>query len=365
MSDTASPGARLPVHILTGFLGSGKTTLLQHLLADEAMHDTVVLINEFGEVAIDHLLVQALTDEIVLLKSGCLCCAVRDDLTQTLIDLAARRRAGDIPPFSRVVVETTGLADPAPILLTLMSEELVTRDYALAGLVATADAEHGQLQLDTHAEALKQAALADVIVITKTDCMPAPSIDTLAERLAALNPSAVQHRSTLSTPPSPRALFGTLRFSLDAKRGSALAWLAAERHAAKHSDDATIGNNDHSAAPDAAQGRYLRHDMRVGSFCVMLDAPVDWPRFEEWLSLLLVSRGKDILRIKGLLDVSGRPGATVIHGIHHVFYPPQCLPDWPSDDRRSRLVFITTGLHAQAIARSLEDFTDVRATILR
>lgn len=348
----------IPVFVLTGFLGSGKTTLLRHLLSVEGMRDTVVLINEFGEVALDHLLVREITDEIVLLKSGCLCCSVRDDLTETLIDLHAKRRAGDIPPFQRVVIETTGLADPAPIILTLMSEELVTRHFQLASLVTTVDAVHGDMQLDAHLEALKQSALAECIVITKTDGAPVDKVESLARRLARINPSATVLRSSLDRPPAPDALFKHRSFDTETKSSEARHWLAHEDRSAPHHHSTSEETHHHHAHPAA------RHDERVNTFCITLAPTVPWAAFEEWLSLLLVSRGKDILRIKGLLAVTGRDAPTVIHGVHHVFYPPAELPGWPSEDRRSRLVFITTGLVAEAVARSLAEFTGCDATVL-
>lgn len=332
----------IPVQILTGFLGSGKTTLLARLLADPAMGDTAVLINELGEVGIDHLLVRRLEDDVVLLESGCLCCTVRNELVETLADLAARRAAGDLPAFRRIVIETTGLADPAPIVHTLMTDTRLTRDMRLAGLTATVDATHGEATLAAWPEALKQAAMADRLVMTKTDLTEAFLRERLWDRLRGLNPAARTFEASREAGPSPAALFEGEVFALDTRNVDVNAWLAAE--AVPH--DHTHHHDEHDVhAPN-------RHGERVASFCLRAEAPLDWPVLTQWLELLLTARGDQILRLKGVLNVRGRQKPVVVHGVQHVLYPPEELVAWPDGDRASRLVFITRDLTKSAVERS-------------
>ncbi|WP_201160091.1 CobW family GTP-binding protein [Rhodoplanes elegans] len=359
------PEPVLPVHVLTGFLGSGKTTLLVRLLADPGMGETAVLINELGEVGIDHLLVRRLEDDVVLLESGCLCCTVRNELVETLADLAARRAAGDLPAFRRIVVETTGLADPAPIVHTLMTDARLTPHLRLAGLTATIDATLGEGTLATHAEAVKQAAMADRLVTTKTDLADATTRASLAARLAALNPGARRFEASLAAAPSPAELFEGETFSIGAGTDVAT-WLAAEaahgdpshdhhhddRHHDDHDhDDRVRGEHDHA-------GHHLhhhdpqRHGDRVATFCLTADTPLDWDVLTRWLELLLTARGEQILRLKGIVNVRGRDKPVVVHGVQHVLYPPQELLAWPDAARASMLVFITRDLSRSAIERS-------------
>lgn len=333
----------IPVFVLTGFLGSGKTTLLKSLLAHPDMQDTAVIVNEFGEVGLDHLLVREVTDEIVLLGSGCLCCTVRDDLVSTLRELQAMRETGAIPAFSRVVIETTGLADPAPILQTLLHDRGVNAYYALAGLVATADALFGARELDEHEEAVKQVALADRLVLTKTDLAPAPQTHTLRARLHALNPAVRLLESAPDSLPGPALLFelGGVERDPSAVR----AWINAE----------AFPHGQH------AREEPHRHDERIATFCLRIARPLSWAVVLEWLELLLASRGECLLRIKGLMNVAGRSGPIVIQGVQHMLYPPSELAAWPDADQSTRLVFITRDLTRNAVETSLKQVlgTDV------
>lgn len=325
----------IPVSVITGFLGSGKTTLLKRLLADPRMGETAVLVNEFGEVGLDHLLLRKLDEETILLGSGCLCCTVRSDLVESLAELWAKRASGAIPPFARATIETTGLADPAPILHTLMTDGALTPHFALGTLVATLDSTLGEPELDRHPEAVKQVAMADRLVLTKTDRATPDAQARLQTRLDRLNPTAPRFPASLDAGPAPDALFDQ-DFSLLGKSPAVRRWLEAEADPA-----ATHEHDGH------------RHDRRIGTFCLTLDRPVDWARFIAWLQLLLASRGEQLLRVKGLLAVAGRPRPLVIQGVQHVFYPPVELPCWPDDDRRSRLVFITRDLSRAAVETSL------------
>jgi G3E family GTPase len=326
----------IPVFVLTGFLGSGKTTLLKSLLADPDMQDTAVIVNEFGEVGLDHLLVREVTDEIVLLGSGCVCCTVRDDLVSTLRELHALRETGGITRFSRVVVETTGLADPAPILTTLMEGRGLDGRYALSGLVATVDATFGAGQLDTHEEARKQAALAERLILTKTDLASAAAREALRDRLHALNPGARLVESTPQTLPGAGLLLGLEkvhdRFAPTAVRE----WVNAEAY-----------------VPVRAPDRTPRHDERIATFCIRIAEPLGWEAAIEWLELLLASRGESVLRMKGLLHVAGKGGPLVMQGVQHILYPPVELAQWPDSDRSTRLVFITRDLTRTAVETSL------------
>jgi G3E family GTPase len=325
----------VPVSVITGFLGSGKTTLLKRLLAHPRMGATAVLVNEFGEVGLDHLLLRKVDEDIVLLNSGCLCCAMRDDLVETLDDLAGRRTAGEVS-FDRSVIETTGLADPAPIIHTLMTDASLIPAYRLTGLVATIDATHGERQLDEHLEAVKQAAMADRLVVTKTDLASRTARAELVARLAALAPAASMFDATLAAGPGPDELFAA-PFSADGKSADVQHWLRAEAMQHDHADDGE------------------RHDDRISTFCLTAEAPLDWAAFLAWLKLLLASRGEQLLRVKGLLNVAGWPRPIVIHGVQHVFYPPAELPGWPDADRRSRIVFITRDLPRNGVEKSFRE----------
>ncbi|MBI4195117.1 MAG: GTP-binding protein [Betaproteobacteria bacterium] len=334
----------IPVFVLTGFLGSGKTTLLKSLLAHPGLGDTAVVINELGEVGLDHLLVREVTEEVVLLGSGCVCCAMRDDLVTTLSELHALREGGSIPAFSRVVVETTGLADPAPIVQTLISERDLRRDYVLSGLVTTVDAVLGERELDTYPESVKQAAIADHLVVTKSDLATAVQRDRLGARLSILNPGARVVHSAPGSFPGPELLFTLAGFEGGARPEAVRNWI-----------------NEEAYRPRPAR-RGVRHDGRISTFVIRIAEPVDWTPFVEWLELLLASRGECLLRVKGLLNVAGRPRPVVIQGVQHMFYPPSELTDWPDPDRATRIVFITRDLTHTAVETSLRQVLGVVAT---
>jgi G3E family GTPase len=320
---------RLPVTVITGFLGSGKTTLIRRLLAHPGMNRAAVIVNEFGEVGIDHDLIAASSENVALLSNGCLCCVVRTDLQETLRTLFAQRRAGEVIDFDRVLVETSGLADPAPVIQTLASDTLLAAHYRLDGVVTLVDAVNGPGQLDREAEAVKQAVLADRLLITKTDLAGAAP---LRERLHALNPRA--------------AVAEVVQGEIDP------AFLTGIGLASARADAAQVGR---WLGTGSGEGAYLgavapRHDRSITTFTLRFDRPFAWPTFSAAMELLTSLRGPDLLRVKGLVNVEGEAGPVVVQGVQHVFHPPVTLAAWPSEDRGSRLVFITRGIDEPAVA---------------
>jgi G3E family GTPase len=324
----AEADRRLPVNILTGFLGSGKTTVLRHILRDPGFADTAVLINEFGAVGLDHLLVGALASEPVVLPGGCICCALRGDLSQALRDLHARRANGAVPPFRRVIVETTGLADPTPLLATIAADLVIRRHYRPGTLVATLDALHATRGLAEHAELARQAAIADRLIITKTDLASPGQIALLRQAVRAVNPVA----------PLREAAGGVVEAAF------------------------LIGQDIHGAARMAeardwaAQAEAARDHRGIGSFCLATEAPLDWNMFGLWFSLLVHRHGARLLRVKGLLDVAGSATPVAIHAVQHLIHDPEHLPAWPTEARGSRIVFITQGLEEASVDRSFRTF---------
>lgn len=339
MIEAPAPDATaLPVSVITGFLGSGKTTLLNALLGHPAMGETAVLINEFGEVGLDHLLVRKIDESIVLLNSGCLCCSVRGDMITALRELFLKRVKGEVPPFVRAVIETTGLADPAPIIHTLMSDPLIGTRYRLDGVIATIDAVHGEGQFDAHPEAVKQAAMADRLVLAKCDLAGAHAIGQLEARLRRLNPAAPLLRADHGDVP-PAALFPAGLYDPATKTADVAGWLRAEAY-----EEAVHGHDHDDHRVDAN-----RHDDRIRAFCLTFDAPLAWERVVRWIEVLQSTGGESLLRVKGILDVAGEGRPVAIHGVQHVFHPPAALPAWPSGDHRSRVVFVTRDLGRAAV----------------
>jgi G3E family GTPase len=310
---------KTPVALVTGYLGSGKTTLIRAMLESPALGETAVLVNELGEIGIDHAILRRVDERTVLLASGCVCCTLRGDLADELRDLVDLRASGEIPPFTRVVVETTGVADPAPILATLVSEPLVRNQYELETVIATVDAQHGL----RGEESERQVAAADVLVVTKGDLADPAGVE---RSVGELNPIA----SVV------RAVQGDVDLAL---------LLGPRTEARVESRQALPGGAEHAH----------RHEDGVAAVSFVLDSTVDWLGFGVWLTMLLHAHGREILRVKGLLDVGGG-GPVVVDAVQHVVHPPVHLAAWPDEDRRSRLVLIGRHLDAERLERSLHAF---------
>ena len=363
--DTQSPDQRKPVSVLTGFLGSGKTTLLNHIVKQPEMKGTLVIVNEFGEIGLDHLLVEEVNDEMVLINSGCLCCTVRNDLMETLMKQSLAAEQGKIPDFHRVVIETTGLADPAPILHTLMADPYVGGRYRMDGVITTVDAVNGEATLDKQFESVKQAAVADRLVLTKLDLADAAEVDKLRARLKHLNPGAPVHVAEQGKI-DPALLFDAGLFDPKNKIADVEKWLQAEEialreeaeghghehgHGHHHHHDHDHGH-DHDHAHDVN-----RHDESIRAYCMTVDEPIEASAFEEWINMAMMLKGPDLLRVKGIVNVQDFKGPVVIHGVQHVFHPPVMLEKWPSDDHRTRLVFITRDVEKAFLEDLLKSFT--------
>ncbi|WP_138466032.1 GTP-binding protein [Poseidonocella sp. HB161398] len=317
----------VPVTLLTGFLGSGKTTVLNRLLRDPAFGSTAVIVNEFGEIGLDHELVVSSSDSMVLLQSGCLCCSLRGDLLETLADLAERREAGELG-FDRVAIETTGLADPAPILHTLLTSRALSDEYAVDGVVTTLDAAAGAGTLERHEEARRQAAVADLILLTKTD-LPEAQEAAVRAALAELNPAAPVLKVT-GGQVDPAALTGLGHFDPQMKPAAVAGWL---REAAV-------------PVPTRKGLAAQRHLDEIRAVSWVVEAPVTADQFDLWMELLMIRRGADILRLKALVHLEDVPHPFVVHGVQHIFHPPVLLKDWQGSDRRTKFVLI------------VRDFTD-------
>jgi len=344
MSST-EPASLIPTTLLTGFLGSGKTTVLNHVLKRPGMAATAVIVNEFGEIGLDHLLVERSSEDVVLLNSGCLCCTVRNDIVDTLTSLFVDRAKNKVPWFTRVVIETTGLADPAPILHTLMTEPIVAARYMLDGVVTTVDAVNGAATFDRQPEAVKQAAVADRLLLTKTDLAEPALRQAVQTRLAALNPSALLIPVAQGAVEAGRVFnlgfFDPATKSVDVQR-----WLR---------DEAFAAGNQHDH--DAEHADPNRHDDRIRAFCITREKPISWAVLSGWLDGLASMRGADLLRFKAIVALSDRPDEPVVlHGVQHLFHPPVLLPQWPSEDRRTRMIFITRDLPQEAIEAALTAF---------
>jgi G3E family GTPase len=320
----------IPALVLTGFLGSGKTTLLGHLLRQPVFSRTAVIINEFGEVGLDHDLIEASEDSFIELQTGCLCCKIRNDLTTTLHDMLQRRDQGRISPFTRVVIETSGLADPAPILQTLMTDANIAGRIILGGVATTVDAVNGADTLIREEISVKQVAVADRLILTKTDLAdPRPALTRRLETLNASAPLLCAHHGQID----PQCLFGGGLYDPLTKSLDVQSWLGEAVITHRHADS--------------------RHD--IDSYAILRQEPIRAVALTLLLEALSEHCGADLLRLKGIVNILESPGRpAVIHGVQHVFHPPSWLSRWPSDDRRSRIVFITRRVPRRWVEALLE-----------
>ncbi|HEY2540880.1 MAG TPA: GTP-binding protein [Stellaceae bacterium] len=320
-----------PVALITGCLGSGKTTLLQRLLRDPALSDTAVLINEFGEIGLDHHLLEHIDETMVMLQSGCVCCTIRGELSAAITDLHSRRERGLLPPFRRLVIESTGLADPFPILSTVRSDPVLRHHFCLGNVITTVDAVNGMQQLDAQPESVKQVAVADRLVLTKTDLATAEVTTVLRQRLCHINSAAPLWRAAEDD-------------------------LAADTLLSGKDHEAWQPANTHAALPDDHDHDHHRHADDIRTLALSIDEPIDWARFGIWLTMLLNRHGEAVLRIKGILNVADAVTPVAVHSVQHLVHTPRHLEAWPDADRRSRLVFIARGLDPAVIERSFRAF---------
>ncbi|MFN3751021.1 MAG: CobW family GTP-binding protein [Thiobacillus sp.] len=347
MPTPPGPAAPLPVTLLTGFLGSGKTTVLNHVV--RTLPRTAILMNEFGDVALDHQLLEKMDGPMALLAGGCVCCTIAGTLSPTLKNLWMARQKGDIPAFERVIIETTGVADPAPVLDNLLNDRWVRARFRLDGVVTTVDALFGMGQLDAHFEAVKQVSVADRLLLTKTDLVPADTVAALTARLAMLNPAAeivpVTHGEI-----DPARLQNLGLWNAETKSADVARWLQAQRY------------RPAAAAPLGARPVAAPHDSRIRAFSVVMDTPLDRWGLQSALSMLTTFRAENLLRFKALVNLAGETRPVVLHGVQHVLYPEVQLDAWPDDDHRSRFVFIVRDLDPVFVEKLLADFTDAAAS---
>ncbi|MGY5809816.1 CobW family GTP-binding protein [Rhizobium sp. LEGMi198b] len=355
------PRERVPVSILTGFLGAGKSTLLNRILKDPEMRDAAVIINEFGDVGIDHLLVESSGDSIIELSDGCLCCTVRGELVDTLANLMDAMQTGRIQPLKRVVVETTGLADPAPVMQSIMGNPIIAANFDLDGVITIVDAVNGLQTLDNHEEARKQVTVADRLIVSKTGLEGAASIDMLESRLRALNPRA-QILNADSEEAGRAAILVNGLYDPASKIADVGRWLRDELEADDdhdhhhdhghdhHHHDEGHGHHHHGHHHHGHRHQHAhnvnRHDESIRSFSIVENQPIDPIALEMFIDLLRSAHGEKLLRMKAIVAMSDRPERPVVlHGVQNIFHPPVRLPAWPNpEDRRTRMVIITKDL---------------------
>lgn len=339
---------RTPVMLLTGFLGSGKTTLLNAWLRSPDLAEAAVIVNEFGEVGIDHALIASSNDNTIELSTGCLCCTVRGDLVDTLRELQAKRASGEVRNFDRLVIETTGLADPAPVIQALMTFP-VARRFRLSRVVTTVDAVNGIQTLQRHPESVKQAAVADAVIITKID-VPGAAVDKTEAAVQSLNAGVRLHRSAANNPFRFADLTAADIYDPATKSSDVAVWLNAEAY--QH--DAGDGHGHHH------HHDINRHDAEIGSFCLSYSEPLHWEHVANWLDALVMAHGDRLLRVKGILSIVGRDKPIVVQAVQHLFHPPQELGEWPRGERRSQIVFITRALPREFVVEVLETIRQKR-----
>jgi G3E family GTPase len=339
---------RIPVTVLTGFLGAGKTTLLNAVLSESTAGKIAVIVNEFGEAGLDHDLIESVEDEIVLMQSGCLCCSIRGDLSGTIADLIERRDDG-VLRFERIVIETTGLADPGPILQTLLVDSELARATRMDGLVTVVDAANGPATLDAQFEAVSQVAMADLILFSKTDLVTSAKADAFENRLSGLNATA-QIERVIGGHFKLKKLWALSGLRKDIDPKEAIAWTTP----VPPPELDPLANLSGFSEPKTSPMTMSPHDIRISSASVVLDQPLKVVAFDLWLDTLIALKGPDILRIKGIVFLEGIETPFVFHGVQHIFDPPVPMRKWDGDDRRSRIVVIARDLSRPELQRSLD-----------
>ena len=327
---------RIPVTLLTGFLGSGKTTLLNHLLSQPQMKDSAVIINELGTTGLDHILAtqvdsEQIADNTVLLSSGCVCCTLKNELADTMRDLFFKRALQAIPQFNRIVIETTGMADPGPILGNLLNEPVIESVFRLDAVVVTIDSEYGLEQLESHVEARKQAAVADVLLLTKTDLASTEQLAELKEKLIAINPGATQHKVQHGDI-EPDFIIDVGLFDPAGKRAEPQRWLR---------------------APLKPTSMLKTQHEEIASFTVTLPNPINWRDLKPVILKLCQTFGTDLLRLKGIIHAADLEHPIAIHAVHFTPYPPTLLEDWTEENPENRIVIIGKNLDEVAIRKLL------------
>ena len=328
------------ISVLTGFLGSGKTTVLTSLIKQKQMANAAIIINEFGEVGLDHDLIETTDEKIIELQNGCICCTIQGDLKTTLLNLLKKMEKGEVSLFNHVIIETTGLADPVPIIHTLMTSLDLQRIYSIDGVITVVDSINGESTFNAHEEAVKQTAFADRIILSKTDIADKEKVNSLTKRIKAINPKVTIIESDKNSLPVSK-LLGLNDYNPQNKDWNVREWLDIEKNkSSSHSHN----HHDHHHKHDVN-----RHGDDIETFAMVTSQPVSMTSVNFFLELLMSQMGEDILRIKGILNVKGQSCPAVIHGVQHIFHPLEWLEKWPSEDKQSRLVFITKNIKKDTI----------------
>ena len=329
------------ISVLTGFLGSGKTTILTSLIKQEQMANAAIIINEFGEIGLDHDLIETTDENVIELQNGCICCTIQDDLKTTLLNLLKKMEKQDISPFKHVIIETTGLADPVPIIHTLMTSLDLQRIYSIDGVITVVDSINGESTFNAHEESVKQTAFADTIILSKTDIADKGTVDALTKRIKSINPKVTIIKSDKNSLPVSK-LLGLNDYNPQNKEWNVREWLDIEKN--KSSNHSHYHHDHHNHEHDVN-----RHGDNIETFAMVTSQPVSMTAVNFFLELLMSQMGENILRIKGILNIKGQSCPAVIHGVQHIFHPLEWLEKWPSEDKQSRLVFITKNIKKDII----------------
>ena len=330
----------ISITVLTGFLGSGKTTILTSLIKQKQMANAAIIINEFGEVGLDHDLIETTDENVIELQNGCICCTIQDDLKTTLLNLLKKMEKGDISPFNHVIIETTGLADPVPIIHTLMTSLDLQRIYSIDGVITVVDSINGESTYNAYEEAVKQTAFADKIILSKTDIADKGTVNSLTKRIKAINPKVTIIKSDKNSLPVSK-LLGLNDYNPQNKDWNVKEWLEIEKN--KSSNDLHNHHDHHH------EHNVNRHGDEIETFAMVTSQPTSMTSVNFFLELLMSQMGENILRIKGILNIKGENRPAVIHGVQHIFHPLEWLEKWPGNDKKSRLVFITKNINKNTI----------------